>query len=69
MTATSKTFNKESTMNNINHIYECEAGSIKDLVLAETRDHAKTKFVHLTTIQGKKITADVKVKLLVTGCE
>ena len=56
-------------MNNINHIYECEAGSIKDLVLAETRDHAKTKFVHLTTIQGKKITADVKVKLLVTGCE
>lgn len=46
------------------NVYECKIGNHTDLVLAETRDHAAIKFKHLTTIQGKPITAECEVKFL-----
>jgi hypothetical protein len=46
------------------NVYECKTGTYTDLVLAETRDHAKEKFKRLTTIQGKTITTDIEVKFL-----
>ena len=54
-------------MNKIFHVYECKSGKHEDLVLGETFDHAKKRFVHLTTLQGKTITAEVKVKLFVAS--
>jgi len=48
----------------LRNVYECKAGNVIDLVLAETRDHAAIKFKALSTIQGKPITVDVDVKFL-----
>jgi hypothetical protein len=39
------------------HVFEVTAGTEKDLVRAETRDAAISKFEKITTIQGKKIDA------------
>lgn len=39
------------------HIFEVTEGTRKDLVRAETREAAISKFEKITTIEGKKIDA------------
>lgn len=52
-------------INKLRNVYECKAGHITDLVLAETRDHAAIKFRQLqSTILGSPITVDIDVKFL-----
>jgi hypothetical protein len=49
------------------HVFECKAGKIHDLVIAETKDAAIAKFARLTTVQGKTITInEVKAEFLYT---
>jgi len=55
-------------INKLKNVYECKAGHITDLVLAETRDHAAIKFKELqSTIYGAPITVKVDVKFLYTA--
>lgn len=51
----------------IKHVFNCKAGKIDDLVIAETKDAAVAKFAHLTTIQGKPVLVkDVTAEFLYT---
>ena len=41
------------------HVFDCKAGNVSDLVIAPTRDAAEAKFKKITSINGKEIKVQV----------
>lgn len=57
---------ENGTVERIKNVYTCKAGNFEDMIIAESRDHAKIKFNQLTTLMGKPISNEVDVRFMYT---